>query len=53
MVKSLSASAIDFRDVDLITGWEDPLEEGTTTNSIILARRISWTEEPGGLWYIG
>ena len=30
-------------------GWEDPLEEGTTTLSSILAWRIPWTEEPGGL----
>ena len=30
-------------------GWEDPLEEGMVTHSSILARRIPWTEEPGGL----
>ena len=30
-------------------GQEDPLEEGMTTHSSILAWRISWTEEPGGL----
>jgi len=30
-------------------GWEDPLEEGLTTHSSILAWRIPWTEEPGGL----
>ena len=29
--------------------WEDPLEEGMTTHSSILAWRIPWTEEPGGL----
>ena len=29
-------------------GWEDPLEEGKTTHSIILAWRILWTEESGG-----
>ena len=28
---------------------EDPLEEGLATHSSILAWRISWTEEPGGL----
>ena len=28
---------------------EDPLEEGMATHSSILAWRISWTEEPGGL----
>ena len=30
-------------------GQEDPLEEGMATHSSILAWRMSWTEEPGGL----
>ena len=30
-------------------GQEDPLEEGRATHSNILAWRIPWTEEPGGL----
>ena len=30
--------------------WEDPLEKGMATCSSILARKIPWTEEPGGLW---
>ena len=30
-------------------GWEDSLEEGTATHSSILAWRIPWREEPGGL----
>ena len=30
-------------------GWEDLLEEGMATHSSILALRIPWTEEPGGL----
>ena len=30
-------------------GWEDPLEKGMTTHFSILAWRIPWTEEPGGL----
>ena len=34
-------------------GWEDPLEEGMTTHSSILAWRIPWTEERGGLQSIG
>ena len=34
-------------------GQEDPLEEGMATHSSILAWRIPWTEEPGGLWFIG
>ena len=34
-------------------GWEDPLEEEMATRSNILAWRILWTEEPGGLQSIG
>ena len=34
-------------------GWEDPLEEGMATYSSILAWRIQWTEETGGLQSIG
>ena len=30
-------------------GQEDPLEEAMATHSSILAWRIPWTEEPGGL----
>ena len=30
-------------------GWKDPLEEDLETHSTILAWRIPWTEEPGGL----
>ena len=30
-------------------GWEDPLEKETATHSGILAWRIPWIEEPGGL----
>ena len=30
-------------------GQEDPLEKGMATDSSILAWRIPWTEEPGGL----
>ena len=34
-------------------GREDPLEEEMTTHSRILAWRVSWTEEPGGLQSMG
>ena len=34
-------------------GQEDPLEEGLATHFSILARKIPWTEEPGGLPSIG
>ena len=34
-------------------GWEDPLEKEMASHSSILAWKISWTEEPGGLQSIG
>ena len=34
-------------------GWEDPLEKGMATHSSVLAWRIPWTEEPGGLQSMG
>ena len=34
-------------------GWKGPLEEGMATHSSILAQRIPWTEEPGGLQSMG
>ena len=34
---------------DRSLGQEDPPEEGMATYSSILAWRIPWTEEPGGL----
>ena len=34
-------------------GQDDPLEEGMATHSSLLAWRIPWTEEPGGLRSIG
>ena len=34
-------------------GWEDSLKEGMTTHSRILAWRMPWTEEPGGLQSMG
>ena len=33
--------------------WEDPLEKGMATHFSILAWRMPWTEEPGGLQSIG
>ena len=36
----------------LSLGWEDPLEKSMATHSSILAWRIPWTEEPGGLQFI-
>ena len=34
-------------------GWEGPLEQGMATHSSILAWRIPWAEEPGGLQSMG
>ena len=34
-------------------GWEDPLEKEMATHSSILAWRIPWMEEPGGLQSMG
>ena len=33
--------------------WEDPLKEEMATPSSILAWKIPWTEEPGGLQSMG
>ena len=46
MVKNLPANA---GDVGSIPGWEDPLEKEMASHSSILAQRIPWTKEPGGL----
>ena len=37
----------------LSLGQEDAMEKGMGTHSSILARRIPWTEEPGGLLSMG
>ena len=34
-------------------GWEDPLEEEMATQFSIVASKIPWTEEPGGLQSMG
>ena len=39
-------------DTGLIPESEDPLEEGMTTHSNILAGGIPWIEGPGGLQFI-
>jgi len=49
VVKNLPANAGKVRDAGSIPGLEDPLEEGMVTHSSILAWRIPWTEESGGL----
>ena len=48
MIKNPPANAGDRREVCSL-GWDNPLEEGMATYSSILAWRIPWTEEHGGL----
>ena len=50
MAKDLSAMPVTW--VQLLV-WEDLLEEGMATHSSILAWRIPWREESGGLQSIG
>ena len=53
MVNNLLANAGEVRDIVRSLGWEDPLEEEMIIHSSILAWRIPWTEEPGGLQSMG
>ena len=50
MVKNPPDNAGDLKDSVRSLGGEDPLEEGMATHSSVLAWRIPWTEEPGGLY---
>jgi len=52
MVKGLPVQEIQETWVRSL-GQEDPLEAGMATHSSILAWRIPWTEEPGGLQSMG
>ena len=53
MVKNLSASLGDARDMDLNPGLKDPLEEQMASHSSIFAWEIPRTEELGGLQSTG
>ena len=57
MVKNLPDNAASAGDgvcsLGPITGSGDPLEEEMAVHSSILAWRIPWTEEPGGLQSTG
>ena len=53
MVKNLPASAGEAGDPFRSLGQEDPLEEGMAAHPSLLAWRIPWTEEPGGLQSTG
>ena len=50
MVKNLPAMQETWA---LSLGQEDPLEKEMAIHSSILAWRIPWTEEPGGLQFMG
>jgi len=45
----VKASACNAGDLVRSLGREDPLKKKMATHSSILAWRIPWTEEPGGL----
>ena len=49
MVKNMSAV---WKTHVQSLGWEDPLEKGLATHFSILAWRIPWTEEAGGLQFM-
>ena len=53
VVKNPPASAGGMRDSGSIPGSGRSLEEGIATHSSLLAWRITWTEEPGGIQSIG
>ena len=46
MVKNMPA----VQEIQVLSlGWDDPPEKGMATQSSILAWRIPWIDEPGGL----
>ena len=53
VIKNSPANERDVRDSGSIPKSGKSLEEGMATHSSILAQRIPWTEEPGGLQSMG
>ena len=53
MVKNLPANVGDAGDLVRSLDQEDSLEDEMATHSSLLAWRIPWTGEPGGLQFIG
>jgi len=53
VVKNPTANAGDLRDVGSISGLGRSPGGGMATYYSILAWRITWTEEPCGLWFTG
>ena len=52
-VKNPPADAGDTKDSSSTLGWGDLLEKGMATHFSILAWKIPWTEESGGLQFMG
>ena len=53
VIKNPHANAEDTEMQVQCLGRDDPLEEGTATHSSVLAWRIPWAGEPGGLQLTG
>ena len=53
MVKKLKADSPLPKEAQVHSLGPEPLEKAMSTHSSILAWRISWTEEPGGLQSMG
>ena len=53
VLKNTPGNSGDERHMVRSLGWEDPLEEDMATHFSILAWRIPWSEEPGGLQSMG
>ena len=54
MVKNLPADSSLLQETRVRSlGWEDTLEKEMDIHSSVLAWRIPWTEEPGGLQSMG
>ena len=49
MVKDSACQCRRYETRVQLLGWSDPLEKEMATHSSILAWKIPWTEEPGGL----
>ena len=53
LIKNMLDNAGDARDEGLPLGQEDPLQKEMATHYSILAWKIPWTEDPGGLQFLG
>ena len=53
LIKNMLDNAGDARDEGLPLGQEDPLQKEMATHYSILAWKIPWTEDPGGLQSMG